>query len=132
MFHYWRSSNFWRSLDIPLINCKVHLELNLIEDCILSSAGDSSKFEITDAKLHVLIVPLSTKDSVDLTKQLNERFKRSFYWNSYQTKPAKVTEKGKNLLQITSCIISRRWKIICSCLCCCCRCCKRWSRHKKQ
>ena len=101
-------SNFWRSLEMPLINCKVHLELNWIEDCILSSAGDSSKFEITDAKLHVLIVTLSTKESVDLTKQLNERFKRSFYWNSYQTKPAKVTEKGKNLLQITSCIISRR------------------------
>ena len=101
-------NNFWRSLEVPLINCKVHLELNWIEDCILSSAGDSSKFEITDAKLHVLIVPLSTKDSVDLIKQLNERFKSSFYWNSYQTKPAKVTEKGKNLLQITSCIISRR------------------------
>ena len=31
---------------MPLINCKVHLELNWIEDCILSSAGDSAKFEI--------------------------------------------------------------------------------------
>ena len=39
-------SNFWRSLEMPLINCKVHLELNWIEDCILSSAGDSAKFEI--------------------------------------------------------------------------------------
>ena len=27
-------SNFWRSLEIPLINCKVYLELNWIEDCI--------------------------------------------------------------------------------------------------
>ena len=27
-------SNFWRSLEIPLINCKVHLDLNCIEDCI--------------------------------------------------------------------------------------------------
>ena len=25
-------SNFWRSLEIPLTNCKVHLELNRIED----------------------------------------------------------------------------------------------------
>ena len=32
-------SIFWRSLEIPLINCKVHLELNWIEDCVLSSAG---------------------------------------------------------------------------------------------
>ena len=40
-------SNFWKSLEMPLINCKIHLELNWIEDCILSSAGDSAKFKIT-------------------------------------------------------------------------------------
>ena len=34
-------SNFWRSLEMPLINCKVYLEVNWIENCILSSAGDS-------------------------------------------------------------------------------------------
>ena len=34
-------SNFWRSLEMPLINCKIHLELNWIEDCTLSSARDS-------------------------------------------------------------------------------------------
>ena len=56
-------SNFWRSLELPVINCKVLLELNWIEDCILSSAGNSPKFEITDAKLHVSIVTLSIKDS---------------------------------------------------------------------
>ena len=32
-------SNFWRSLEMPLINCKVHLELNWIEYYILSSAA---------------------------------------------------------------------------------------------
>ena len=83
-----------------LINCKVHLGLNWIEDCILSSSGDSAKFEITDAKLHVPIVTLSTKDSVNLTKQLSEGFKRSVYWNSYQTKLAKLTEKGKNVYEL--------------------------------
>ena len=93
-------SNFWRSLEMPLINCKVYLELNWIEDCILSSAGNSAKFEITDAKLHVPIVTLSTKDSVNLTKQLSEGFKRSVYWSSYQTKPAKVIEKGKNIYEL--------------------------------
>ena len=89
-------SNFWRSLEMPLINCKFHLKLNWIEDCILSSAGNSAKFEITDAKSHIPIVTLSTKDSVNLTKQLSEGFKRSVYWNNYQTNPAKVIEKGKN------------------------------------
>ena len=93
-------SNFWRSLEMPLINCKVYLELNWIEDCILSSAGDSAKFAITDAKLHVPIVTLSTKDSTNLTKQLSKGFKRSVYWNSYETRPAKVIEQGKNLYEL--------------------------------
>ena len=82
---------------MPLINCKVSLELNWIGDCILPSARNSAKFVIADAKLHVPIVTLSTKDSANLTKQLNEGFKRSVYWNSYETKPGKVIEKEKNL-----------------------------------
>ena len=93
-------SNIWWSLEMPLINCKVYLELNWIEDCILSSAGNSAKFEITDAKLHAPIITLSTRDSVNLTKQLSKGFKRSVYLNSYQTKPAKVIVKGKNLYEL--------------------------------
>ena len=85
---------------MPLINCKVYLELNWIENCILFSTGDSAKFAITDAKLHVPIVTLSTKDSANLTKQLNKWFKRSIYWNSYETRPAKVIEQGKNIYEL--------------------------------
>ena len=93
-------SNFWRSLEMPLINCKVHLELSWNEDCILYNVGNSAKFEITDAKLYVPIVTLSTKDGVNLTKQLSEEFKRSVYWNNYQTEPAKVIEKGTNIYKL--------------------------------
>ena len=93
-------SIFWRLLEMPLINCKVYLELNWIEDCILSSAGNSAKFAITDTKLHVPIVTLSTKDSANLTKQLNKGFKRSVYWNSHNTKPATVIQKGKNIYEL--------------------------------
>ena len=81
---------------MPLINCKIHLELNWIEYSILSSGGNSAKFKIGDAKLHVSMVTLSTKDHVNLTKQLSDGFKRSVYWNSYQAIPAKVTEKEKH------------------------------------
>ena len=35
-----------------------------------------------------------------MTKQLNEGLERSVYWNSYEGKPAKVIEKGKNLLEL--------------------------------
>ena len=86
---------------MPLINCKVYLELNWIEDCILSSAGNSGKFAITDAKLHVPIVTLSTKDNANLTKQLSKGFKRSVYWNSYEKKPEKVTEQVKKPMRTT-------------------------------
>ena len=54
-------SNFWRSLDMPLINCKIELLLKWIENCVLTSAAiganadatgaDSATFKITDAKL---------------------------------------------------------------------------------
>ena len=78
-------SNFWRSLEMPLINCKAYLELNCIEACILRSAGNSAKFERTGAKLHFPIVTLSIKDTLNLTKQLSEGFKRSVYWKLVQT-----------------------------------------------
>ena len=45
-------SNFRRSSEMPLINCKVYLELNWIEDWILSSAGNTAKLVITDVQLH--------------------------------------------------------------------------------
>ena len=45
---------------------------------------------------------MSTKDSANLTKQLNEGFKRSVYWNSYETKPTKVIEQGKNIYKLLS------------------------------
>ena len=57
--------NFWRSLEMPLMNRKVFLK-NWIENCVLSSAGSSAKFKITDAKLNIPTVTLLTKDNVKL------------------------------------------------------------------
>ena len=81
-----------------LINYKIHPELTWIEDCILSSAGNSAKFKVTDAKLHVRIVTLSTKNNVNLTKQLTDGFKRFVYWNNYGTIPAKIMNNIYELL----------------------------------
>ena len=41
-------------------------------------------FKTASTKLYVTIVTLSTKDNVNLTKQLNEGSKRSVYWNEYK------------------------------------------------
>ena len=73
-------SNFFRSLEMPLINYKIYLELHWRKDCVISTIADT-KLQIRSTKLHVLIVTLSTKDNVNLAKQLNEGSKRSFYSN---------------------------------------------------
>ena len=71
-------SNFRRSLEMPLINCKVELSLKWYESCILSSAGTAA---ISDTKLYVPIVTLKTEGNAKLSKLLNEGFKSSIYWN---------------------------------------------------
>ena len=78
-------SDFSRSLEMPLINCKIHFELNLSKDCVMSTIANA-KFKITNTKLYVPIVALLSKDNVKLVNLLEEGFKRPVYWNEYQTK----------------------------------------------
>ena len=91
-------SNFWRSLEMPLINCKVELSLKWIENCVLTTAANANKaiFKITDAKLYVPIVTLSIEDNSKLSKLLNEGFKRPIYWNEYKVIPNKIVEIAAN------------------------------------
>ena len=52
-------SNYFRSLEMPLINCKTHLELNWTKNCVISTVGDNNNkttFKITSTKLYVPIV----------------------------------------------------------------------------
>ena len=77
-------SNFLKSLEMPLINCKIELSLKWHESCILSSAGTTATFTITDTKLYVPIVTLKSEDNTILSKLLNEGFKRSIYLNKYK------------------------------------------------
>ena len=79
-------SNFFGSLEMPLINCKIHLETSWTKDCVMSNNDGNATFQITSTKLYVPIVTLSTKDNVNLRKQLNEGFKRSVNWYDYKSK----------------------------------------------
>ena len=83
-------SNFWRSLEMPLINCRVELSLTWNENCILTSLAGNSTFTITDAKLYIPVVTLSIEDNAKLTKLLSDEFKRSVYWNKYKVIPNKI------------------------------------------
>ena len=88
-------SNFGRSLEMPLINCKVELSLKWYEKCLLTAATTAT-FKITDAKLYVPIVTLSIEDNVNLSKLLNKGFKRPIYWNEYKVTLNKIIEIAAN------------------------------------
>ena len=89
-------SNFWRLLEMPLINSKIHLELSWVKNCVMSNVGGVAAFKITNTKLYVPIVTLSSKDNVKLVKTLEERFKRPVYWNEYQIKMESINLDNKN------------------------------------
>ena len=78
-------SNFWRSLEMPLINCKIEFSLEWYEECLLSNARTATTFKIIDAKLYVPLVTLKTEDNTKLSQLLSEGFKRPIYWNKYKT-----------------------------------------------
>ena len=107
-------SDFFRSLEMPLVNYKVDLELTWHKDCMISSvnaaAGQAVSFMITNIKLYVPVVTLSTKDNNNLTKQLNEGFKRTIYWNQYVSKPFPETPHKK--LALLGFLLMRYFKVL--------------------
>ena len=94
-------SNFWRTIEMPLINCEIELILTWSENCVLTDntthtardadpdanppaqareridASTNATFKITDTKLHVPIVTLSTKNDKKILEQLKSVFKRT-------------------------------------------------------
>ena len=70
-------SNFWRTLEMPLIKCEITLQLTCSKKGILvagTEANQVQKFRITDAKLYVPVVTLSTQENIKLLKQLEYGF----------------------------------------------------------
>ena len=80
-------SNFWRTLEMPLINCEVNLILTWSSTCVITDSNGAGIFEITDTKLYVPVVTLSTQENAKLRQQLKSGFKRVINWNKYFSKP---------------------------------------------
>ena len=92
-------SNFWRTLEMPLINCEINLILAWSTNCVIVSinvVNQNATFEITDTKLYVPVVNLSTQDNSKLLQQLKSGFKRVINWNKYLSKP-KLLRRNPNL-----------------------------------
>ena len=107
-------SNFWRTLNMPLINCEINLILTWSENCVLTSKATrdanpnvnpaiaavnyptNATFKITDTKLYVPVVTLSKENDIKLLEQLKSGFKRTIKWNKYRSEMTKQT-KTNNL-----------------------------------
>ena len=87
-------SNFWRSLDLPLIKCEIELGLRWVRSCIISEISKtfravdpnanpvvyqviSQTFQINNAKLYVPVVTLSINDNIKFLKNIKQGFKRT-------------------------------------------------------
>ena len=59
-------SNFWRTLEMPLMNCEVNLILTWSSTCVVTDSNGAGRFAITDTKLYVPVVTLSTQENTKL------------------------------------------------------------------
>ena len=80
-------SNFWRTLEMPLINCEVNLILTWSSICVITNSSGAGTFAIIDTKLYVPVITLSTQDNSNLLQQLKSCFKTVINWNKYLSKP---------------------------------------------
>ena len=78
-------SNFWRTFEMPLIDCEVNLILIWSSTCVITNSAGT--FAITDTKLYVPVVTLSTQENTKFLQQLKSGFKRVINWNKYLSKP---------------------------------------------
>ena len=72
---------------MPLINCAVNLILTSSSTCIITNSTDAGRFTITETKIYVPVVTLSTQENTRLLQQLKSGFKRVINWKKYLSKP---------------------------------------------
>ena len=68
---------------MPLINCEVILIWS--KDCVITNSTGEEKFAITETKLYVPVVTLSTKNNEKLLQQLKSGFKKTISWDKYES-----------------------------------------------
>ena len=62
-------SNFWRTLEMPLISCVVNFILTWSSSCVINNSTDAERFRKTDTKLYAPIITLLTQDNSKLLRQ---------------------------------------------------------------
>ena len=105
-------SNFWRTLDMPLINCEVSFILTWSTDCSLTdlttaaavldadppvaaiASATGVTFKIINTKLHVPVLTLSAENDNKILEELKTGFKRTITWNKYRSEMSNQTRNN--------------------------------------
>ena len=91
--------NFWRTLEMPLINCEINVILTWSSTCVITNSTGAGTFAITDTWFYVPVVNLSTQENANLLQELKSGFKRTINWNKDQS-DWKTYAEIQNLNQI--------------------------------
>ena len=75
------------TLEMPLIKCEVNLILTWSSTCVVTNSNSAGAFAITDTKLYVPVVTLSTQENTKFLQQLKSGFKIVINSNKYLSKP---------------------------------------------
>ena len=104
-------SNFWRSLDLPLINCEIELDLRWSKNCVISdlsrtfrgvgdppvqevaTATTGAIFRINNAKIYVPLFTLLIIDKIKFLENVKQGFQITISWNKYRSE---IRAKPKN------------------------------------
>ena len=92
-------SNFWKTLEMPLINCEVELILTWSAGCVIihtDVANQVPTFTTTETNLYVTAVTLSTQDNAKLLPQFKSGFKRTISWNKHLSKPELLAQNANS------------------------------------
>ena len=81
---------------MPLINCEINILLTWSANCIISNANanQATTFAVTETKIYVPVVTLSTQDNAKVLQQLKSGFKHTVNWTKYHSKT--TTQRAPN------------------------------------
>ena len=100
-------SNFFRNLELPLINTKLYMKLNWTKYSVLCNQNQNSIFQITKSELYIPIVTLNTENNNKLSELLSKGFERTIVWNEYKSKIERVTiPQNDNMFRRTTLDVS--------------------------
>ena len=99
-------SDFWRTLVMSLINCKISLLLPWAANCVITDSTDAGILATTNTKLYVPVVTLSTRDNAKLPKQLKSGCTCTVNWNKYQSK---ISTQTQNLYLLYFVQVPQEW-----------------------